>query len=125
MFQKSCRPIFRTAKGIANFNFTFFHIARNPSPADLSFQGRIAGSEHRGLFFAAGLFKHEERLKQELGRHAIAAADLSSYSQSELDEIALRLNQQPGKTLGFQSRATRTQDSSWTAPRLTRRADHF
>jgi IS30 family transposase len=28
-------------------------------------------------------------------------ADLSGYSQSELDQIALRLNRRPRKTLGF------------------------
>jgi IS30 family transposase len=32
-------------------------------------------------------------------------ADLSWYSQSDLDEIALRLNQRPRKTLGFQTAA--------------------
>jgi transposase, IS30 family len=30
-------------------------------------------------------------------------ADLSGYSQSELDQIALRLNQRPRKTLGFET----------------------
>ena len=38
-------------------------------------------------------------------------ADLSCYSQSELDEIALRLNQRPRKTLGFQTPADRLQAS--------------
>jgi len=38
-------------------------------------------------------------------------ADLSAYSQSELDEIALRLNQRPRKTLGFQTPAVRLQAS--------------
>ena len=32
-------------------------------------------------------------------------ADLSCYSQSELDQIALRLNQRPRKTLGFETPA--------------------
>ena len=32
--------------------------------------------------------------------------DLSGYSQSELDKIALRLNQRPRKTLGFQTPAS-------------------
>jgi len=38
-------------------------------------------------------------------------ADLSCYSQSELDEIALRLNQRPRKTLGFQTPADKLQAS--------------
>jgi IS30 family transposase len=38
-------------------------------------------------------------------------ADLSCYSQSELDEIALRLNQRPRKTLGFQTPADRLRAS--------------
>jgi IS30 family transposase len=38
-------------------------------------------------------------------------ADLSCYSQSELDQIALRLNQRPRKTLGFQTPADRLQAS--------------
>jgi len=37
--------------------------------------------------------------------------DLSCYSQSDLDEIALRLNQRPRKTLGFQTPADRLQSS--------------
>jgi IS30 family transposase len=35
--------------------------------------------------------------------------DLSSYSQSDLDQIALRLNQRPRKTLGFQTPAHKLQ----------------
>ena len=37
--------------------------------------------------------------------------DLSGYSQTELDEVALRLNQRPRKTLGFQTPADRLQAS--------------
>jgi IS30 family transposase len=37
--------------------------------------------------------------------------DLSSYSQSELDKIALRLNQRPRKTLGFETPASRLRAS--------------
>jgi len=43
-------------------------------------------------------------------------ADLSSYSQSDLDEIALRLNQRRRKTLGFQTPADRLQASVASTP---------
>jgi len=33
--------------------------------------------------------------------------DLSSYAQSDLDKVALRLNQRPRKTLGFETPASR------------------
>jgi IS30 family transposase len=42
--------------------------------------------------------------------------DLSGYSQSDLDEIALRLNQRPRKTLGFQTPADRLQASVASTP---------
>ena len=37
--------------------------------------------------------------------------DLSAYSQAQLDQVALRLNQRPRKTLGFQTPASRLQES--------------
>jgi IS30 family transposase len=37
--------------------------------------------------------------------------DLSGYSQAELDQVALRLNQRPRKTLGFETAADRLQAS--------------
>jgi IS30 family transposase len=43
-------------------------------------------------------------------------ADLSCYSQPELDEIALRLNQRPRKTLGFQTPADKLQASVASTP---------
>ena len=42
--------------------------------------------------------------------------DLSCYSQSELNEIALRLNQRPRKTLGFQTPADKLQASVASTP---------
>ena len=43
-------------------------------------------------------------------------ADLSWFSQSELDEIALRLNTRPRKTLGFQTPADKLQASVASTP---------
>ena len=43
-------------------------------------------------------------------------AELSRYSQSELDEIALLLNQRPRKTLGFQTPADKLQASIASTP---------
>jgi len=43
-------------------------------------------------------------------------ADLSCYSQADLDAIALRLNQRPRKTLGFQTPADRLQASVASTP---------
>ncbi|HEX9877072.1 MAG TPA: IS30 family transposase, partial [Gammaproteobacteria bacterium] len=37
--------------------------------------------------------------------------DLSVYSQSDLDRVALRLNQRPRETLGFQTPAAKLRDS--------------
>jgi IS30 family transposase len=37
--------------------------------------------------------------------------DLSGYSQAQLDRVALRLNQRPRKTLGFQTPASKLQAS--------------
>jgi IS30 family transposase len=37
--------------------------------------------------------------------------DLSEYSQSDLNKVALRLNQRPRETLGFQTPASKLQQS--------------
>jgi len=37
--------------------------------------------------------------------------DLSPYSQAQLDRVAMRLNQRPRKTLGFQTPASKLQAS--------------
>jgi IS30 family transposase len=37
--------------------------------------------------------------------------DLSDYSQSDLSKVALRLNQRPRQTLGFQTPASKLQES--------------
>jgi IS30 family transposase len=43
-------------------------------------------------------------------------ADLSCHSQADLDQIALRLNQRPRKTLGFETPASRLQASVASTP---------
>jgi transposase, IS30 family len=48
----------------------------------------------------------------ELLRHYFPKrTDLSGYSQAELDNVALRLNQRPRKTLGFETPASRLRAS--------------
>jgi IS30 family transposase len=37
--------------------------------------------------------------------------DLSGYSQADLNKVALRLNQRPRKTLGFETPASKLQAS--------------
>ena len=37
--------------------------------------------------------------------------DLSGYTQSDLDKVALRLNQRPRKTLGFQTPTSRLRET--------------
>lgn len=37
--------------------------------------------------------------------------DLSGYSQAQLDQVALRLNQRPRKTLGFETPASKLRAS--------------
>jgi IS30 family transposase len=43
-------------------------------------------------------------------------SDLSQFTQSELHKIALRLNQRPRETLGFQTPADRLQASVASTP---------
>ena len=42
--------------------------------------------------------------------------DLSGYSQSDLNKVALRLNQRPRKTLGFETPASKLQASVASVP---------
>jgi IS30 family transposase len=58
-------------------------------------------------------YKNTNRL---LGQYLPKRSDLSGYTQSELDKIALRLNQRPRKTLGFQTPASKLRAS--VAPTL-------
>jgi IS30 family transposase len=51
-----------------------------------------------------------------LRQHLPKKADLSSHGQSDLDQIALRLNQRPRKTLGFETPESRLQASVASTP---------
>jgi transposase, IS30 family len=48
-----------------------------------------------------------ENTNRLLRQYLAKRTDLSGYTQSELDKIALRLNQRPRKTLGFQTPASK------------------
>ena len=52
-----------------------------------------------------------ENTNRLLRQYLPKKTDLSLYTQSELDKIALRLNQRPRKTLEFQTPASKLQDS--------------
>jgi len=46
-----------------------------------------------------------------LRQYFLKNADLTGYSQSDLNKVALRLNQRPRQTLGFQTPASKLQAS--------------
>jgi IS30 family transposase len=52
-----------------------------------------------------------ENTNRLLRQYLPKRTDLSDYSQSELDKIAMRLNQRPRKTLGFQTPASKLRAS--------------
>lgn len=52
-----------------------------------------------------------ENMNRLLRQYFPKRTDLSCFKQSELDKVALRLNQRPRKTLGFQTPASRLQAS--------------
>jgi IS30 family transposase len=57
-----------------------------------------------------------ENTNRLLWQYLPKRTDLSGYTQSQLDKIALRLNQRPRKTLGFQTPASKLRTS--VAPTL-------
>jgi len=62
--------------------------------------------------------KHQSAVTAILPR----GTDLSGYSQAQLDQVALRLNERPRKTLGFETPASRLQ-ASGCVDRLRPRAN--
>jgi IS30 family transposase len=46
-----------------------------------------------------------------LRQYSPRGIDLSAFSQAQLDQVSLRLNQRPRKTLGFQTPANKLQAS--------------
>ena len=52
-----------------------------------------------------------ENTNLPLRRYFPRGTDLSGYSQAHLDQVALRLNQRPRKTLGFQTPVSKLQAS--------------
>ena len=60
---------------------------------------------------APGSAARNENTNGLLRQYFPKRTDLSGYSQAELDKVALRLNQRPRKTLGFETPADRLQAS--------------
>jgi IS30 family transposase len=59
-----------------------------------------------------------ENTNRLLRQYFPAGTPLSGYSQSDLDKIAMKLNQRPRKTLGFQTPADKLQLSVATTGQL-------
>jgi IS30 family transposase len=57
-----------------------------------------------------------ENTNRLLRQYLPKRTDLSSYAQSDLDKVALRLNQRPRKTLGFETPASRLRASVASTP---------
>ena len=53
----------------------------------------------------------DENTNGPLRQYFSRKTDLSGYSQADLDKVALRLNQRPRKTLGFETPASKLQAS--------------
>jgi IS30 family transposase len=60
-----------------------------------------------------------ENTNRLLRQYLTKRTDLSGYTQSQLDKIALRLNQRPRKTLGFQTPASKLHASVAPLARIT------
>jgi hypothetical protein len=65
------------------------------------------------LYFAASGTSAERRNVDwpRYGHDFPRGTDLSVHSQAQLDQVALRLNQRPRKTLGFETPASKVQAS--------------
>jgi IS30 family transposase len=55
--------------------------------------------------------RYRENTNGLLRQYFPKKTDLSGYSQADLDNVALRLNQRPRKTLGFETPASKLQAS--------------
>jgi hypothetical protein len=64
-------------------------------------------------FFASQPISHRRYVKQvsEASGSEVLLSSEGGYSQSDLDKVALRLNQRPRKTLGFETPASKLQAS--------------
>ena len=67
----------------------------------------IPGKFALALFSLGGAFSLKQPNVDRLPKNA----DLTDYSQSDLNKVALRLNQRPRQTLGFQTPASKLQES--------------
>ncbi len=69
------------------------------------------GVSHGSLSLRQGQRGSNENTNLLLRQYFPRGTDLSGYSQAQLDQVALRLNQRPRKTLGFETPASKLQAS--------------
>ena len=98
------RSLFIQARGVLKKEL-IGHL-RSKRPIRRSQHSRVSG-QSRGQIVEAISINTNGLLRQYFSRRT----DLSGYTQADLDRVALRLNQRPRKTLGFQTPASRLQES--------------
>jgi len=81
------------------FAFSPFHVM-------LPDRSRIRNSKTQGLYGT-----NEDVLLPSAKPPGNAVRDLAAYSQAQLDQVSLRLNQRPRKILGFDTPASKLQTS--------------
>ena len=89
------------------------HVRRLPATRrSLTWDRGLEMAQHKNLSVATFCQRGtNENTNGLLRQYLPKKTDLSRFTQSDLDKIALRLNQRPRETLGFQSPASRLRAS--------------